>query len=275
VHPKDILIALSARDQDDPARDYAIGMAAQYQAHLTAVAYALVPEVPFSIYPEFVSGLAQQFRAEAKQAVEATRKRFEHAARGEEIEHSFEQATCPLLDAAADFMFRLRTADVAVMTQHKRGELERVGDVFFASALFHSGRPVLLVPRGYQAGFSSERVLIAWDASVHATRAVAAAVPFLVESASIRVLTVKEATKGEDFRESALVQHLRRHKLQVEPAQRADRGIPEAILREVESFRATLVVMGAYRHSRIREFVFGGATRLMLDKMAAPVLFAH
>ena len=272
---KDILIALNARDQNDPARDYAIGIAAHHHAHVTAVAYALVPEAPFSIHPQFVSGLVQKFRAEAEQAVQAAGKRFEHAARNSKVEHSFEETTCTLLEAASDFMFRLRTADIAVMTQHKRGDPERFGDVLFKSALFHSGRPVLVVPRGYQGHYSVERVLIAWDASVHATRAAAAAIPLLAGSASIRVLTVQEISKGDDFRQSALVQHLRRHDLNVELAQRSDRDVPEAILREVESFRATLLVMGGYRHSRFREFVFGGATRLMLDKMAAPVLFAH
>lgn len=272
---KDILIALSARDENDPARDYAIGIAARHEAHVTAVAYALVPEAPFSIYPQFVSGLVQKFRAEAEQAVQAAGIKFEHAARSGQVEHSFEQTTCALLDAASDFMFRLRTADMAVMTQHKSGDPERFGDFFFESALFHSGRPVLVVPRGHEAHFSVERVVIAWDASIHATRAVAAAVPLLVGDASIRVVTVQEISKGDDFRQRALVQHLRRHDLKVELAERSAQDIPEAILREVESFRATLLVMGGYRHSRFREFVFGGATRLMLDKMAEPVLFAH
>ena len=275
VRVKDILVALSVRDHNDPARAYAIGMAAHHKAHMTAVAYALVPETPFSIYPQFVSGLVQEFRAEAEQAVQAAGKRFEHAARSGAVEHRFERATCSLLDAASDFMFRLRTADIAVMTQHKSGDPERFGDVFFESALLHSGRPVLVVPRGYEAHFSVERVLIAWDASIHATRAVAAAVPFLIGSASIRILTVQEPSKGGDFRESALVQHLRRHDLKADLVQRGDRDVPEAILQEVESSQPTLLVMGGYRHSRFREFVFGGATRLMLNKMAAPVLFAH
>jgi len=272
---KDILLALSVRDQNDPARDYAISMAAHHQAHVTAVAYALVPETPFSVYPRFVSGVVEQFRAEAEQAVQAAWKGFDQAACAGKVEHSFEQATFPLLDAASDFMFRLRTADIAVMTQHKSGEPERFGDVIFESALFHSGRPVLVVPRGYRGQFSVERVLIAWDASVHATRAVFAAVALLAGSTSIRVLTVQERSKGDDFRESALLQHLRRHHLQADLAHRSDRDIPEAILREADSFRATLLVMGGYRHSRFREFVFGGATRLMLNKMAAPVLLAH
>jgi len=272
---KDILVALSTRDQNDPGRDYAITMAAHHQAHVTAVAYSLVPESPFSVYPQFVSGLLHEFRAEAEQAATAARKRFQHAARSGEVEHSFEQASCPLLNAVSDFTSRLRTADIAILTQHKSGEVERFGDVFLEAALFHSGRPVLVVPRGYEAPFSVERVLIAWDASVHATRAVAAAIPFLVGTTSLRILTVQEPSKGSDFRESALVQHFRRHDLQPDLAQRSDRDVPEAILREVESFRATLLVMGGYGHSRFREFVFGGATRLMLKKMAAPVLLAH
>lgn len=250
-------------------------MAAHHEAHVTAVAYALVPEIPFSIYPQFTSGVMQEFRAKAELAAQAAVDRFKHAAHSREVAHSFEQATCPLLEAAADFMYRLRTADIAVMTQHMSGEAERFGDVLFESALFDSGKPVILVPRGHQAQFSVERVLIAWDGSVHATRAVAAAFPFLVESSGVRILTVQERSKGNDFRESALVQHLDRHDVEADLVQRRDRDVPEAILREVASFRATLLIMGGYRHSRFREFLFGGATQLMLNRMTAPVLLAH
>jgi nucleotide-binding universal stress UspA family protein len=272
---KDILAALAIRDETDPARDYALDMARHYRAHLTAVAYALSPDAPFSIYPGFVSGLAQKVRAEAEQAVLAARERFEAVARSSGVEHSFEQASCSVAEAASNFVYRLRTADIAVMTQHERHDPARFGDVFLDAALFRSGRPVLIVPRGYAGGFSVERVLIAWDASIHATRAVAAAVPFLVAGANVAVITVQEASKAEDFRGSALVEHLRRHGLDAVLTESRERDIPEAILRHAESSRATLLVMGGYGHARFRDFVFGSATRVILDQAPLPVLMAH
>ena len=120
-----------------------------------------------------------------------------------------------------------------------------------------------------------DRVLIAWDGSIHATRAVAAAMPLLVPGATIEVFSIEETAKGTEFRGSALVRHLRRHGLDAVLAERRERDLPEAIVREIETFRANLVVMGGYGHSRIREFVFGGVTRIMLSRMPAPVLMAH
>lgn len=272
---KDILIGLATRDEPDPARDFALALAAKYRAHVTAVAYGLTPDLPFSIYPEFVTGLAQKVLAEADQAVEAARGRFEQAARNAGVEHAFEKESCPVQLAASDFAYRLRTADLGVLTQHKTSELERFGDLFLESALFQSGRPLIIVPRDFQRPFSLERVLIAWDASIHATRAVAAAAPLLAPGATIEVFTVEEAAKGVEFRGTALVQHLRRHGLDAGLAERRERDVPEAVLRQIELFRANLVVMGGYGSSRFREFVFGGVTRLMLSRMPVPVLMTH
>lgn len=272
---KDILLGLAVQDELDPAREFALALAAHYRAHVTAVAYGLIPHLPFSIYPEFVSGLAQQIRAKADQAVEAAHARFEQAARTAGVEHTFEKESCPPQTAAPDFMYRLRTADVGVVTQHKSGELERFGDLFLESALFQSGRPVIIVPRGFRQPFSLDRILIAWDASIHATRAVVAAAPLLAPGATIEVFTVEESSKSTEFRGKALVQNLRRHGLDAGLTERHERDIPEAILREIQIFRANLVVMGGYGHSRVRQFVFGGVTRLMLNKMPVPVLMTH
>ena len=272
---KDILVGLAIRDDADPARDYAFAMARKYAAHVTAMAYSLGPHIPFSVYPEFVSNLAQQAQAEAENAVEVAGKRFEQAAQNAGVMHTFHRTSGSVQQAASDFAFRLRTADLGVLTQHKTEDLERYGDVFFEAALFQSGRPVIVVPRGYDHGFSIDRVLIAWDASVHATRAVAAAMPLLSESSDIQVFTAKEGSKGSDFQGTALVKHLRLHGLVAGLAERHEADVAQAILHEVEGFRASLLVMGGYGHSRFREFVFGGATRLMLSKMPVPVLMAH
>ncbi len=270
---KDILLALAPKDEIDPARDYALAMAATYKAHLTAAAYPLVPEIPGSVFPEFAAGLVQQVQDEAETAVKTARERFEQAAREASVSHGFHGFSSSVHGAKTDFAARLRTADVGILSQHT-DDLERYGDMFIEAALFDSGRPIIIVPKAYTGRFSTERVLIAWDGSVHATRAVAGAMPFL-EGADIEVFTVEEASKGRDLRGDALVAHLRRHGLNAGIAQRNESNIPEAILKEVQLTRASLVVMGGYGHSRFRQFVFGGATRLMLSKMSVPVLMAH
>ena len=272
---KDILVGLALQDDADPARDYALGMARKFGAHVTAMAYSLIPQTAFSAYPEFVSNVVQQAQAEADRAAKTAGERFERAARSAGAAHAFHSASGSAQQAASDFAFRLRTADLGMLTQHKTDDAERYGDVFFEAALFQSGRPVIVVPRGYDRDFSVDRVLIAWDASVHATRAVAAVMPLLSELSEIQVFTAEERSKGSDFQGTALVKHLRLHGLPAALAERHDGDVAQAILHEVQGFRASLVVMGGYGHSRFREFVLGGATRLMLHKMPVPVMMGH
>ena len=271
---KDIVVALALVDENDPGRDYALAMASHYGAHVTGAGYAVVPEIPGGANAAVVRGLLGDATAHSAKQVNEARRRFEHEARRAGLQFEFHSATASLHAAAGFFAQRLRTADVAVMTQHSSANLDRVGDVFLEAALFQSGRPVILVPRTFAGRFSAERILISWDGSLQASRAVLAAMPFM-KNAEIEVFSVEEPSKGRDFLGSALVEHLRRHHLNAGLAQNGDSDIPRAILKEADLFRASLVVMGAYGHSRFREFVFGGATRQVLTDMRCPVLMAH
>ncbi len=89
------------------------------------------------------------------------------------------------------------------------------------------------------------------------------------------MLSISEETKASDFDGNSLVTHLRLHELVAGLCTRDDPDIPDAIVRETEIFRASLLVMGGYGHSRLREFVFGGVTRHILREMKVPVLMAH
>jgi nucleotide-binding universal stress UspA family protein len=275
VSVKDIVVGLALRDPDDKGRDYSLSMGAALDAQVTALAYALEPSVPSGIYPEFTADLMQRYRAEAKAEAEGARARFLQAAERAGVRHDCQVAHATVQQATADFALRLRTADVAVLAQHRSDDLERVGDLFAEAALFRSGRPMIVVPKDYRHEYSAARVLIAWDASVHATRAVAAALPFLSTASEIEVLTIREANKGEDLRGAALVKYLQLHDLNAELTVRDDPDIPKAIVRQAEVFRASLTVMGGYGHSRFREFVFGGATRYILRALQNPVLMVH
>ena len=270
---KDILVALSPRGHADPARDYALSMARACGAHVTGAAYAIAPDIPGSMFPAFAQGLAQKARDGAEASAAAARAAFEAAATAAGISHEFRGASASANAAVADFAAAMRTCDLGVITQHTE-ELARYGDMFEEAALFRSGRPTIVVPTNHASGFSKQRVLIAWDGGVHAARAVAGAMPLLA-GADVEVLTVAESAKGADLRGEALVVHLRRHRLNAGLRERQESDVAQAILREVELVRPSLVVMGAYGQSRLREFIFGGATRAMLRAMTTPVLMAH
>ncbi|PSC02928.1 universal stress protein [Alsobacter soli] len=146
------------------------------------------------------------------------------------------------------------------------------------AVLFESGRPVLMAP---PAGLSErstigETVVIAWNCSTETARAVAMAMPILVQARRIRVLTVEGATvpgpSGED-----LVRRLRLDGVEADAVTVTPAGMTagEASLDHARAFGADLMIKGAYTQSRLRQMIFGGVTSHILANATLPVLFAH
>jgi len=143
-----------------------------------------------------------------------------------------------------------------------------------------TGRPVLVVP--YKGTFQQvgSRVLVAWDTSREAVRAINDAMPLLAAASSVTVITVDPKQSREehgDIPGADLALHLARHgiEVKVESAVSDGIGIGDILLSRASDLDADLIVMGAYAHSRVRELVLGGATRTVLETMTLPVLMAH
>lgn len=143
-----------------------------------------------------------------------------------------------------------------------------------------AGRPILVVP--YVGTFTQigRQILVAWDASREATRAVNDAMPLLAGASAVTVLTV-DPVQGRaehgDIPGADIALHLARHgvKARVERTVSNGIGIGDVLLSRASDLGADLLVMGAYAHSRVRELVLGGATRTILETMTLPVLMAH
>ena len=146
------------------------------------------------------------------------------------------------------------------------------------AALFNSGRPTLIVPYIQKAGFSVERVLCCWDGSRAAARAIGDACRCLHKADSVKVLTVSTGkfdesdVTGADLADpSGTAQSAGRADAHSGRRYRRRERDPLACRR----FDASLIVMGGYGHSRLRDFVLGGATRGMLQSMTVPTLMSH
>lgn len=147
------------------------------------------------------------------------------------------------------------------------------------AALFESGRPVLIVPKTLPPHIG-RNVLVAWNRSTEQAHANAFAMPFLQRADKVTVLMVEGgATSGPSGEEAAL--HLRRNGIKAEALtlKRGDRTSGEAIgevtLEQAASLGCDLIVKSAYTQSRLRQMIFGGATRHILAKATLPVLMAH
>jgi nucleotide-binding universal stress UspA family protein len=144
--------------------------------------------------------------------------------------------------------------------------------LFIETALFGSGRPLLIVPYIYQTPFRVDRVLVAWDGGVQAARALADALPLLRRATRIDLVTVG-ASVGDS---SAATRHLDRHGLAA--THRSLSGgtdVANMLLSYAADLGSDLLVMGGYGHRRVRELVFGGATRDVLKSMTIPVFMSH
>ncbi len=158
-----------------------------------------------------------------------------------------------------------RTTDLVVIGQTNPDTPEPMRELLIETVLFESGVPVLLVPYIGVSDYTPNNVLIAWDGSSTAPRAIHAALPMLDKSDKITVLVVeKKKTEGTGGQPGAeIATYLARHGLDVtiDVVTNPQTGIADTLLNYVSDHGNDLVVMGGYGHSRMREFLFGGATR--------------
>ncbi|RJG20473.1 universal stress protein [Massilia cavernae] len=177
-----------------------------------------------------------------------------------------------------------RAADLVIVGQAEPGHALMAD--FPAYVVIHSGRPVLILPYDIGVSDPGRKILLSWDASREAARALQLALPILAQADSVSVAifdtrsdsrTVADATAADPV--PFLARHGIRADLSIIPLE-ARRGhrrheVGEALLTLARERGADMLVMGAYGHSRFRETILGGATRTVLDAMTLPVLMAH
>jgi nucleotide-binding universal stress UspA family protein len=164
-----------------------------------------------------------------------------------------------------------------VVTGRPGAETEGAYAPALEAGLFEAGRPVLVVPPGAPQALG-RRVLVGWSGTRESARAVSAALPLLAGAQQVDVVAFTgsdESLAGVKAPEAAAA-WMALHGIEARARQRpADDGAGAALLQAAGEADADLMVMGAYGHSRLREFVLGGATRDVLTHCALPVLMAH
>src|ERR1035438_603277 len=144
------------------------------------------------------------------------------------------------------------------------------------SGLFESGRPILLAPPSPPSQIATN-VLIAWNCSTEQARTTALAMPLLQKADRVTVLTVTGGTAVPGPSAEQMIQYLQRNEIGAEPmrVELDGRSAGEAILATAQSLGCDLLIKGAYTQSRLRQMIFGGATKHVLANAALPVLMAN
>lgn len=153
-----------------------------------------------------------------------------------------------------------------------------IGSGLISSVLFESGRPILIVPPGREA-FAAHRMLVAWDGSAQAARAVGNGLPFLKGAEMVEIVCVLgEKDLSRSVPGAELAPYLVRHGVNVQVNNRpvlASGDVAATLTDQVGISRADMIVMGGFAHSRWREWVFGGVTQSLLRSSPVPLLMSH
>ncbi|MGD9537478.1 MAG: universal stress protein [Alphaproteobacteria bacterium] len=273
-----ILLHLNGGERDAANLQYAVALAEEHKAHLVALR-TITPFYPtIGAFGDAAVGviaeLQERYRASERAAAETFRAEAEKAASNAGVPLEWREEE----DFADDILpVHARYADVTVLGQPERGEIEPTHSAELpANVVMGSGRPAIAVPYAGSFAKPPRHALIAWNGTREATRAVHDALPILKRANKVSILSVNPKD-GKHLAGADIAAHLARHGCKAEASRTVatDISVADAILSDASDIGADFLVMGAYGHSRLREWALGGATKDVLNTMTVPVLFSH
>jgi len=272
----DILLHLTADKRSVEKTATAFALAKRYDARVQAL-YTL--PFPSQIYymGEYVPpSFFEQQIVEARQEAEKIRSRFEQDARSAGV--AVDWAITEQLPV--DALSQVGTAYDLAVVGHPDPDRDRTAntgiDALPADLALALGRPVLVVPYIGNYPQPGNTVMVAWNGTREATRAVHDALPLLKTAKSAVILCI-DPDPAQSESAKALVKHLGHSGIAAKLKHTTSAGMPvgDVLLSALADASADLLVMGAYGHSRLRETVFGGVTATLLDSMTVPVLLSN
>jgi nucleotide-binding universal stress UspA family protein len=274
---KAILVHLDRGERTRLRLNLALQLAESFDA--SVVGLFAVREAALRLYPpteaaSAVAEMIQRYRAHALQDAE----RWFSTVRLSGVRAEWRIASGDPSDA---MVLSARYADLAIIGQQNRDADAEHGTPsgFVERVVLESGRPVLVVPHAGRFTAVGNRVLVAWDASRPASRAISGALPLLRRADTVQVVSFDPRRHGDhgDIAGADIALYLSRHGVSVSVAEQSGARVDVAsqILSRAADHGVDLIVMGAYSHSRLREDVFGGVTHDILESMTVPVLMAH
>jgi nucleotide-binding universal stress UspA family protein len=277
---KTILVSLNEVGRLSELVAAAVTLARETGAHVSGLyvvpAVQVYPSVGFEAAPQVFEGNRSFFKENGARVKQA----FEEAMRREGLSFDFHQVDAHTPVIADEVVASGRVADLVIVSTTNPEEITGVERDFVEQTVMALGRPVIVLPYKGKATVSLNEVIIGWNGGREAARATFDALPLLKKAGKVRVVRIdpqkdpslRGSVAGADLAE-ALARHGVRAEAQGYPTDGQDEG--QALMRCAEDSGAGLIVMGAYGHSRLAEFIFGGATRFVLNRLVCPVLMSH
>ena len=277
---KDILVVTDDTPRCEERVDVAMRLAARHEAHVIGLMVQVHVDLQSYAEMNLPTELVEHQRRVEEEAAARVREKFERQLTPSGIAFEWHSAEGDPVRAVALFG---RHADLAIIGQdnpESRGF--GISRDLAEHVVLASGRPVLVIPYIGTYPHVGEHVLVAWDASREAARAVADALPILQRARRVIVLSANpdsspsHGSHGE-LPGADIARHLARHGVRVE-VQRLDSrevAIADMLLNRIADEGVDTLVMGAYGHARVRELWLGGVTRHVMRSMTVPVLVSH
>jgi nucleotide-binding universal stress UspA family protein len=276
---KTILLHVDLSSRRAQRLDAAFYLAEEFDAHLVALFALERLYIPSSAVAEAGLELGRIALHARKLEAEQAKKQFDDKARKEQYEKCEWRQTLTQ-DALEVMRWNARYADLIIAGQPHRDDPGGLPAGFSQDLVMSAGRPVLLIPYEGRRDRIGQRLLVAWNGSQEAARAVKDGVPLLSAADEAEVVIFdrrKVLPDPGDLPDADIAAYLARHGAKVTLSEEDSRGedVGGLILKRARSIGADVVVMGAYSHARVRELVLGGATRTVFRSMDVPVLMSR
>jgi nucleotide-binding universal stress UspA family protein len=276
---KDVLLTLTSYPEPTPVSviEDAVSFASSLGAHIAAIACEARVEIPGTFLSSSLVDVAGITASEARKSLKNAQDlltSFESAAEKAGLLHEKILERCVTYKVSDTFVEYSRLRDLTIISVP-----DSYNQWYAEAVIFGSGKPALVLPERHRTNwFELKTVVVAWDFSRTAARAIADAMPVLEKAQQVRVVTVfNEKALGARNSAEEVAKNISRHGVYVtlDEVGAAARTIGEVLESHAASCGADVLVMGAYGHSRLREFILGGATRSLLASPPLPILFSH
>jgi nucleotide-binding universal stress UspA family protein len=275
---KSVLIGVTKEfgpDEISSALGYGLSLAQQTGAHVTVQAASVKVAVSTARVSRVVAGIVQEENQRLRALAEAVARCAQGDAGAAGIVCTTAAPHLNYPELLAVFRAQARLHDLTVIDAEPEALTPDRG--LIEALLMDSGRPLLVVPPGQEV-FSARRIILAWDGSGRAARAVADALPFLRAAEIVEVVAVTgEKDLADTVTGADIAPHLSRHGVHVEvrPLPALNGDVAETLRNHATLTHADMIVMGGYVHSRLRELVFGGVTQSLLKQSPVPLFMAY
>jgi nucleotide-binding universal stress UspA family protein len=275
---KDIMVHLDGSPEDEIRWEYGQAIASAGRAHLIGVFTNLLPDLTVAMPMDGGAATMQlltELEDKARRDGDATAQRLTERLASLQVPSELRRIDETFHALSARVTEQARCADLFIATR-PYGEMDTPAwPELVEAVLFGSGRALLLVPPGRHWQGPIQTVLVAWNGSREAARALREGLSFIEQAERTFVIVIdpeKDSMAGADVKS-----HLMRHVVTAEVVIAASEGrrVADVVLGEAHVASADLIVMGGYGHTRLRERVFGGATLDVLTASDRPILVAH